>query len=408
LTDITGDIERLVLRDNALQTHLLVREAQAQESGAVVDAYAALISNLEAEGAVSRELEQLPTDTELQRRKAEGRGLTAPELAVVVANVKNRYKRILGAQTLTTYSWARKLLAPYFPTALVATRDPLDHPLANAILATVLANEVINRCGPLMTGTLARAHLVKETDVITAWAQGWASLNLAPVFDTLDAHALSVPREVSKAVDQRTRALLKAVIEGVLAVPEQQRDSGGIAELTALFGNADSARQLMAMSASSPNGTGKDAFGQACAAVEAIEGMADFLFAALSVSRPAGMDLPSFIQIGMVVRRQAGIDRLESVLTHTQVSPAQEALRSHALQVLRRAQQRLLAQVLQQIPANVKATAGGADKPGKSVEQVMSKLKLASRATGEQQGFEQAVLDVWSLSEAVSSSGGAA
>jgi glutamate dehydrogenase len=407
LTDITLDIERLVLRDNALQTHLLVREEQAQQDGAVLDAYAALISNLEAEGAVSRELEQLPSDAELMRRKADGRGLTAPELAVVVANVKNRYKRILGAQTLTGYSWARTLLMPYFPPALVATRDPLDHPLANAILATVLANEVINRCGPLTTGTLARTHLAKETDVITAWAQGWASLNLAPVFDTLDAHALSVPREVSKAVDQRTRALLKAVIEGVLAVPEQQRmgdasgANSGLAELTALFGNPESARQLMALSASSPNGHGKDAFGQACIAVEAIEGMADFLFAALSVSRPAGMDLPAFIQVGMAVRRQAGIDRLERVLTHTQVSAAQEALRSHALQVLRRAQQRLLTQVLQQMPASLATAAGGAEMPEKSVEQVMSKLRLAPPQANGQHGFEQAVLDVWSLSEAV-------
>jgi glutamate dehydrogenase len=255
-----------------------------------------------------------------------------------------------------------------------------------------------------MTGTLARTHLVKETDVITAWAQGWASLNLAPVFDTLDAHALSVPREVSKAVDQRTRALLKAVIEGVLAVPEQQRmgEGSGVAELTALFGNPDSARQLMALSASSPNGHGKDAFGQACIAVEAIEGMADFLFAALSVSRPAGMSLPAFIQVGMAVRRQAGIDRLERVLTHTQVGAAQEALRSHALQVLRRAQQRLLTQVLQQMPVS----AGGGEMSEKSVEQVMSKLKLAPQPAG-QHGFEQAVLDVWSLSEAVSPSNGA-
>jgi glutamate dehydrogenase len=405
LTDITDDICRLVLRDNELQTHLLTREVQAQDDAAVVDAYAALITNLEAEGAVSRELEQLPSDAELMRRKAEGRGLTAPELAVVVANVKNRYKRILGAQTLTGYSWARTLLTPYFPQALVASRDPLDHPLANAILATVLANEVINRCGPLMTGTLARTHLVKETDVITAWAQGWASLNLAPVFDTLDAHALLVPREVSKAVDQRTRALLKAVIEGVLAVPEQQREGAGFAELTALFGNADSARQLMALSASSPNGHGSnDAFGKACIAVEAIEGMADFLFAALSVQRPAGMGLPAFIQVGMAVRRQSGIDNLEHVLTRIRVEPQQEGLRSHALQVLRRAQQRLLMQVLQQIPVS----AGGAEVPVKSVEQAMSKFKLVQQAGSGQPTFEQAVLDVWALSEAVSPSSGAA
>src|SRR5205823_11699509 len=123
LTEMTGDIEKLVLRDNSLQTHLLVREAQAQNNAAVVDGYAALIASLELEGAVSRELEQLPSESELQRRKALGLGLTTPELAVVVANVKNRFKRILGAMSLLDQPWAETILRPYFPQQLVATRD---------------------------------------------------------------------------------------------------------------------------------------------------------------------------------------------------------------------------------------------------------------------------------------------
>jgi glutamate dehydrogenase len=58
---------------------------------------------------------------ELARRKADGRGLTTPELAVVIANVKNRYKRILSALPLTDNSWAESVLKPYFPDLLVAT-----------------------------------------------------------------------------------------------------------------------------------------------------------------------------------------------------------------------------------------------------------------------------------------------
>jgi glutamate dehydrogenase len=107
---MTDDIERLVLRDNTLQTHLLVRELQAQGES-VQDGYAALIASLEEEGALSRELEQLPSVAELARRKADGRGLTTPELAVVIANVKNRYKRILSALPLTDETWAEPVLA---------------------------------------------------------------------------------------------------------------------------------------------------------------------------------------------------------------------------------------------------------------------------------------------------------
>ena len=55
-------------------------------------------------------------------------------LAVVIANVKNRFKRILSALPLIDETWAEPVLKPYFPSLLVETRSALDHPLANAIL----------------------------------------------------------------------------------------------------------------------------------------------------------------------------------------------------------------------------------------------------------------------------------
>jgi len=395
LNDMTQDVERLVLRDNTQQTRLLVRELQAQTENAVQDGYADLIADLEEEGALSRELEQLPSVAELARRKADGRGLTTPELAVVIANVKNRYKRILATLPLTDESWAGQVLRPYFPDLLVATRKPLAHPLANAILATVLANEVVNRCGPLMIRELAAQLNASETDVILAWGQAWAALDLAPVFDTLDADALNVPRAVSIRIDVRTRSLLKAVMEGVLAVPKDQLKSGaGIAELSKLFAQADTVQKLIGDTRSEADEHGglRADFVQAWKAVDAIEGVAAFVFAALSVKRPAGMDLPGFLQVGMALRAQAGIDTLERGLKLSAVNKSQEALRSYAQQALRRTQQKLLAQVLAR-------TSGGHDGV-EAVELVTNTLGLSGYAPSAD--LEQAMLDVWALSEAVS------
>lgn len=402
LNEITQDIVHLVLRDNMLQTHLLTRETQAQVDGAVLDSYASLIARLETEGVISRKLEQLPTATELATRKTEGRGLTAPELAVVVAHVKNRYKRILAELNLTQFAWAKAMLTPYFPHALVATRNPLEHPLANAILATVLANEAVNRCGPVLIPEIAAARNVKETEVICAWAQAWSALHLAPVFATLDDYALQVPRDVSVDVDHQTRALQKAVIDGVLSLPEQHlRESSALAELTEMFGKPDAVRELNpAMSSSLATQDLPEAFRQACETVEAIAGIADFLFAGLSVPRPEGMSLPQFLQIGMALRRQAGIDGLERVLMHTPASVSQAPLRDHALQALRRAQQRLLMRLLQQAPA----TAKPAVDPTAMVAALIDKLKVGTHGTPSgQQNLEYAVLDAWALSEAASS-----
>ncbi|NGZ88199.1 NAD-glutamate dehydrogenase domain-containing protein [Duganella aceris] len=392
LNEMTADIERLVLRDNTLQTQLLVREAQAQTDAAVQDGYASLIAFLEEEGALSRELEQLPSVAELARRKADGRGLTTPELAVVIANVKNRYKRILSALPLTENSWAESVLKPYFPDLLVATRPALAHPLANAILATVLANESVNRCGPLMLRQLAGEHGVDESDVILAWGQAWSALNLAPIFGALDADALKVPRAVSIKVDGRTRVLQKAVIEGALSVPAEQL-TNGVAELTKLFAKPETLVQLTPADGQSDADITaglRTEFVLAWKAVDAIESVAAFVFAALSVSRPEGMDLPAFLQVGLALRAQVGIDTLERGLKLPAVSRSQEHLRSYAQNALRRTQQRLLAQVLRQ--------ATGEHTAAEAVEVVANTLGLSGYAAATD--LEQAMLDVWALSEA--------
>ncbi|GAB3390943.1 NAD-glutamate dehydrogenase [Massilia agri] len=387
LNEMTGAVEDLVLRDNKQQTHLLTREAQAQATASVVDGYAALITNLEGEGAVNRELEQLPSDTELARRKALGLGLSAPELAVVIANVKNRFKRTLLAIDLTSESWAESLLRPYFPAQLVATRNPLNHPLANAILATVLANEAVNRCGPLMLRDLAAEHRVEETEVVKAWARAWSALHLAPVFDALDADALKVPRDVSMAVDTRTRALLRAVIEGVLSLPA---GTDGMAELSTLFGQADQLRSLTPARSEADGHSGLPAsFTAAWKAVETIESLATFLFAAVSVQRPSGMSLAQFLQVGMLLRQQAGIDMLERGLKLPAQSKSQEQLRNYAMQALRRTQQRLLLQVIEQ--------AGTGGDPQAAVKAVTQARGLSGFA--QPTDLEQAMLDVWALSE---------
>jgi glutamate dehydrogenase len=390
LVEMTGDIEDLVLRDNELQTHLLVREVQAQSNPSVVDGYAALVSSLELEGAVSRELEQLPTDAELARRKSLGLGLTAPELAVVVANVKNRFKRVLASLPLVELPWARSVLRPYFPAQLVATRDPLAHPLANAILATVLANESVNRCGPLMLRDLALEHHIDDAEVVKGFGRAWSALHLAPVFDALDADALNVPRDVSVAVDARTRVLLRSVIEGVLSLPA---GADGMEELSTLFAKSEQFGQLMPSKLEADGHAGLPApFVQAWKAVDTIESLSTFLFAAVSVQRPSGMSLAEFLQVGMALREKAGIDTLERGLKLPAQSKSQEQLRNYAMQALRRTQQRLLLQVIE------RASKGG--NVATAVEDVTRDAGLTGYAPITD--LEQAMLDVWALSEGTS------
>ncbi|MBI3230014.1 MAG: NAD-glutamate dehydrogenase, partial [Burkholderiales bacterium] len=389
LNEMTNDIERLVLRDNSLQTHLLVREEQAQADGAVLDGYAELIAALEAEGALSRELEQLPNEIELSHRKADGLGLTTPELAVVVANVKNRFKRLMAERDLVSSPWADTLLKPYFPEMMVATRSALDHPLANAILATVLANEVVNRCGPLMVAQLASQYQVAQQDVVIAWAQAWAALNLAPLYEALDAQALKVPRQVSMDVDARSRALQKGMMEGILSLPKGSDNSAALQQLQSIFADSSLLTQLMG-NEEWPALDGVEAgFAHAAKAVDALSGVASFLFASLSVNRPADMDLEQFMRVGMQLRQQTGIASLERGLKQSVEGASQQQLRDFAQHALQRAQQGLLSHVLQGKDA-------GSDD---AIANLVAKLGTAATTTlhGD---LAQVMLQTWALSEA--------
>jgi glutamate dehydrogenase len=389
LNKITPDIVELVLRDNFQQTRLIVREEQAQQQEAIQNAYANLVCTLEAEGVLSRKLEQLPSELEFIRRKELNIGLTAPELAVVVANVKNRYKGILSALPLTEQCWARSMLTPYFPTALVAHRNSLDHPLANPILGTVLANEAVNRCGPVMLVELAAKYGVAESEVILAWSQAWSTLHLEPLFSILDDHALTVPRERSAELDARCRLLQRAVIEAVLSVPHIE-DSDNLAELTALFKHPSKVAPLF-----SKYVTETKAFPRACQMVEAIMDMADFLFSTLTTTRKKELDLVRFLQIGLQLRQQSGISQLEPVLMQTNVTP----LRTHALNALRRAQQRLLELVVSTMPS----PALQGEALAEHIISILTQAGLEAKTVQEEHpSLESAVLEVWSLSEVAS------
>ena len=55
----------------------------------MVNVHARYLDTLEAEGYLDRDIEFLPTDKQIAERQSSGRGLTAPEFAVMIAYTKN-------------------------------------------------------------------------------------------------------------------------------------------------------------------------------------------------------------------------------------------------------------------------------------------------------------------------------
>jgi glutamate dehydrogenase len=151
LAQMAEDVAALVLRDNYLQGEALsVAEARgAMELRGALDRQVRLIRELERAGRLDRGLEFLPDDETLATRAAARRGLTRPELAVLLAYAKMSLDEDLLASDLPDLPELAGDLRDYFPPALrerFATQIAA-HPLHREITATVVTNDLINRAG---------------------------------------------------------------------------------------------------------------------------------------------------------------------------------------------------------------------------------------------------------------------
>lgn len=147
LYDMTDDVAELVIEDCYRQTQSL----SITERGGVSTLKEQLrfIHGLEREGRLNRELEFIPTDDEISDRVAADRGLTRPELCVLLAYGKMVLKDELNIPAITDNPYHGKLLVKAFPTVL---RDKFEaqmqqHPLRGEIIATKLTNNMINDMG---------------------------------------------------------------------------------------------------------------------------------------------------------------------------------------------------------------------------------------------------------------------
>src|ERR687893_383819 len=115
---------------------------------------------LEAQGRLNRAVEYLPDDSTLTERARRGEALTRPELAVLLAYAKLSLHDALLESPVPDDPYLGKELDRYFP-AEMRERFPdaiAGHRLRREIIATQLANAIINRGGATMI-----ARLLDET-----------------------------------------------------------------------------------------------------------------------------------------------------------------------------------------------------------------------------------------------------
>ena len=184
LAEMTDDVARLVLEDNRLQT--LALSFMEGDGAVAVPSYVRVIEMLESAGRLDRAVEGLAPNDELLRRAQEGQGFTRPELAVLLASAKLALQDAIEANQLGHTPELLPDLRAAFPRAMQARfGDAIEqHRLRGEIVATKLANRIVNRLGVLhptelveeegaAVGDLAAMFVVAERlfDLPTLWAQ---------------------------------------------------------------------------------------------------------------------------------------------------------------------------------------------------------------------------------------------
>jgi glutamate dehydrogenase len=216
LASMTDEVGRLVLEDNIDQNILLLNDRQRVADWS--PSYERLMDWLEKSADLDRELEALPSTEALHERLEQGQGLTSPELSVLAAYAKIELATALRDSDLADDPWFRQTLREYFPRQLRERFDAeLDtHPLRREIIATVIANDMINMGGITFAFRTMEETSATEVAVAKAFVALREVYELGTMVSELNDLPASFPTEHWSTVHLDIRRLLDRAVRWLL------------------------------------------------------------------------------------------------------------------------------------------------------------------------------------------------
>lgn len=216
LQEMTEEIAQQVLTTNYEQNALLSNTHVT--AARMLPVHQRVIHWLEDRGDLVRSLEDLPDDAELASRRAEGKGLTQPELAVVVAYCKLALKADLTDSELADDPWFEGVLAEYFPTP-VRERFPESlqgHPLRANLIVNEVANSLVNRGGMTFAYRAMDETGADVASIARAYSASREIFQLAQYTGAVGAADNTVPAAVQSELYMLFRRLLDRAVRWFL------------------------------------------------------------------------------------------------------------------------------------------------------------------------------------------------
>jgi glutamate dehydrogenase len=211
LESMTDEVGGLVLQNNYDQTGAIsIAQASAVND---LDSHERFIQRLESEGKLSRRVEGLPLTGELAALRAAKLALTRPELAKLVAYSKINLFDAIVASSAPDDPAFKEPLKEYFPRELWKFEEQMArHRLRREIIATGLADDLVNRCGPSFVDRIKEISRARTVTVALSFEAARRIFELEALVDRINALDNKAPAAAQIALHQRVGGALRRAV----------------------------------------------------------------------------------------------------------------------------------------------------------------------------------------------------
>ena len=221
VASVADDVVAAVVYDNFLQAQIVSQEAS--ESQHRMDEYEDLMVGLEEERLLDRSLEELPDSERMAERARDGLGLTRPEISVLLAYAKRSLTDDLLGSSVPDAAHFEVDLREYFPPRIVERFGHLitDHPLRRELVATIVANQVLNSEGSTFVIRLQAETGSTADEVVEAYRIARAVTGAAQRWRAVEGLSGSVEPGIQRLLMQGVDDLVETVARWYLVRPNR-------------------------------------------------------------------------------------------------------------------------------------------------------------------------------------------
>ena len=193
LESMTEDVSELVLINNYRQTQAI--SLAESEAAARLDEHRRFIEYLEARGKLDRIIEFLPDNEMLAERSANGKGLTRPELSLLISYSKADLKEALVDSPIIDDEYLARELNTAFPKSLVDQfpEETGRHRLRKEIIATQIANHLIDMMGINYVFRLHQTTGCSAPEVARAFSVSRDVFNMSRYWEMIESLDHKIP-----------------------------------------------------------------------------------------------------------------------------------------------------------------------------------------------------------------------